>query len=696
MASKLAYADTEVRSKFADTLSWTASVVTDEHGRATVRIDRISDNLTTWRLTARAMSRDGRVGQAQESIVVRKDVIVRLHTPRFFTQGDQTTVSAVVHNYLSENKPVKVVLHATGIKLSGALEQIVEVPPRGERRIDWPARISTPGEAKITIKALTDEESDAMEIKVPVYPHGSLAWSSSTHLVEGSLDTSVDLPGDAIPEATEMIVTVSPTHAATVLDALDYLADYPYGCVEQTMSRFLPSAITAQVLRKLNLSRPELEKELPAMIHAGLQRLYNFQQRDGGWGWWKNDSSNPFTTAYVVYGLAMAREADVAVNSGVFGRGVNALQRLLEKADDDEQRIYMLYALSVAGKKVPDVRNALADNLARLSAVHKAMLALVLHRDREPREAARVLKSLAGDAKTNGATAYFAGPKHYRWTGHNIEATAYALQAFLKVAPDHPLVGKTVAWLAMSREGDHWVSTRQTATVVLAMADYLKKTGDLDPDLTLTLKVNGKQLLKQRVTKENWRSFDGNVSVDRALLRTGRNRVELVAEGRGKPVCSIYLKHFKRAESFEASKGGLRIERKYELVRADGKKQFFVPLEAAAKVQSGDEVRVTLTIKADRPYRYLMLEDPMPSGFEAVREQARQFRYWRWWYSHKEYRDEKVTVAITHLPEGERKIFYTMRAETPGTFKVLPTLVWNMYRAGQGANSAGRTIQVED
>ena len=56
----------------------------------------------------------------------------------------------------------------------------------------------------------------------------------------------------------------------------------------------------------------------------------------------------------------------------------------------------------------------------------------------------------------------------------------------------------------------------------------------------------------------------------------------------------------------------------------------------------------------------------------------------------------KVAVAISHLPEGEREVSYTMRAETPGQFRVLPTLVWNMYRKGEGANSSGRSIRVVD
>ena len=163
-------------------------------------------------------------------------------------------------------------------------------------------------------------------------------------------------------------MTVSPSHAATVLEALDYLAAYPYGCVEQTMSRFLPTTITAQVLRNLKIRKPDLEQELPHMIKSGLQRLYGFQHRDGGWGWWKNDASNPFTTAYVVFGLAQARKADVAVDGRVMKRAITVRPpRWPRRARPPSSVRTSCTRLSAAGVKLPDVRNALADDLTRRS-----------------------------------------------------------------------------------------------------------------------------------------------------------------------------------------------------------------------------------------------------------------------------------------------------------------------------------------
>jgi len=692
----IAFVEAKVRTKFADTLLYRPSVVTDATGRAKVDLAALTDNLTTWRLTARGMSAPGRMGQNRASILVRKEVIARLQTPRFFTQGDRTTITAIVRNDLDETKTMKIEIAAEGLELDGEMTVLREVGPKGEARVEWKAQVERPGEVKFVLKALTDTESDALERKVPILPYGSLVWSSRSGLIKAETVETLTLDPEGIPEVTELTVVVTPTHAATVLDALDYLAGYPYGCVEQTMSRFLPSTITRQVLRRLEIKRPWLEEELPKMIRAGLDRLARFQHPDGGWGWWKNDQSNRFTTAYVVYGLAMAQQADVKVDARMLANGIKALRRMMPMLSKPEERIYALYALSAAGQKVPDMRNAVADGLDKLPPAARAMLALIMHRDGEAAEARRVLDSLIREANATGATAFWKGARDYRWTGQSVEATALALEALLAIAPDHELIPKVATWLALNRDGGYWTSTRQTAMVVMAMAGYLEKTGTAAPDMKLELEVNGKSIWKRSVTPNNWAIFEGVTMLDSGDLHSGENRIVLRSEGKGAPVYSLYLRQFRRKAQFMPSQGSVQVTREYSLV-ANGK---LVPIGSARPIQSGDEIHVALTVRADRPHEYLMLEDPMPSGFEAVRDSARAapWRAGRWvwshWWAHREFRDEKVAIAITYLPAGERKVTYRMRAETPGIFRVLPTTVWNMYRPGEGANGASTTIEV--
>jgi uncharacterized protein YfaS (alpha-2-macroglobulin family) len=156
-----------------------------------------------------------------------------------------------------------------------------------------------------------------------------------------------------------------------MLDALPYLIDYPYGCTEQTMSRFLPAVITAKTLRDLGL-KPETAmnkifggieqstaaathpkgkhdlRELDAMTKQGLERLYNFQHSDGGWGWWKDGESDHFMTAYVVWGMTLAHQAGVDVKADVLSRAVDFLDKeLVEEEMNPDEQAWMLHALAV-------------------------------------------------------------------------------------------------------------------------------------------------------------------------------------------------------------------------------------------------------------------------------------------------------------------------------------------------------------
>jgi hypothetical protein len=163
------------------------------------------------------------------------------------------------------------------------------------------------------------------------------------------------VPAERRPEQTRLEIRYSPTLAAAMVDALPYLADYPYGCTEQTLNRFLPTVVTQKVLMNMGLDlnaigekrtnlnaqeigddrdrakqwqrfdrNPVFDAEVRDMVKAGVNRLTEMQLSDGGWGWFSGwgERSWPHTTAVVVHGLQVAQQNDVALVPGVLDRGV--------------------------------------------------------------------------------------------------------------------------------------------------------------------------------------------------------------------------------------------------------------------------------------------------------------------------------------------------------------------------------------
>src|SRR5208282_2524572 len=117
----------KVRKFFPDTIEWLPTLETDAGGKARATFN-FPDSLTTWRATVRAATRNTLVGQVVAKVITRKNLILRLETPRFMNQGDTATVVGIVHNYLATDKTAKVSLEAQGVELASPAESSVNVP----------------------------------------------------------------------------------------------------------------------------------------------------------------------------------------------------------------------------------------------------------------------------------------------------------------------------------------------------------------------------------------------------------------------------------------------------------------------------------------------------------------------------------------------------------------------------------------
>src|SRR4030095_2864425 len=168
------YVDAVPRTDFRDKILWLPAVKTDDNGNAQVKV-KLPDNLTTWRVTARVITKETDVGQNTYSVISRKDLIIRVETPRYFQQNDEVTVSTIVHNYLNEDKKTKVSMKLDNLMLAGngPNEQEITLAKNEERRIDWVVKVSNPiGIGNVYASVLTNEESDAVQHYVPIQPFG--------------------------------------------------------------------------------------------------------------------------------------------------------------------------------------------------------------------------------------------------------------------------------------------------------------------------------------------------------------------------------------------------------------------------------------------------------------------------------------------------------------------------------------------
>lgn len=704
------YAEATIRKEFKDTAFWTPDAVTGADGKATVAV-QLPDNLTTWRATARAITADTRVGSTLTKVVARKDLILRLETPRFLAEGDTATLSGIVHNYLDAPKSTKIEIEVTGAQLLDSPTQTVTIQKQGEYRVDWRVQAGQVGQVKLLAKALTDAESDAIELPLEVIPAG-LKQTKGTALALAQDDEektfNVDLPAHVHAQARTLRIEASPSVAGTLFGALDYLTAYPYGCVEQTMSSFLPNVIVAQVLPQVKSTSLQANNKLGSKVQRGLDRLYGFQHDDGGWGWWKDDKTDPFMTAYVVDGFVQARGAGYAIENYRLERGRTRLKQMIEtsKAEDSgaidpESRAYMIYALNVSGEADAKYLNDLFGRRNELQPYGRALLALALQAHNDSR-ARQVAVEIERSAKATDFDAHWESKRRpmLDFTEENdLEATALSVKALARLLPQSPVLPKAARWLVANRKNGYcWQSTKHTAFAIYGLTDYLKVSQELQPDYTVEIYLNGEQVHSRRVTSADAQTF----TLERkGAALSGSNQLRVVKRGKGVLYFASTLDYYTRGDVQAQSSQGLTLTREYLRLRvteSGGQSKWAVePL--TGELHAGDVIVSKLRLQGNRA-RQILIEDPIPAGCEQVENvSGTNLNYsdgkWTDWYSQREFRDNRTAIFLDYF-DGDATFQYALRVQIPGEFKVGPARSELMYQPTVQANTATARTKILD
>jgi uncharacterized protein YfaS (alpha-2-macroglobulin family) len=702
------------RRFFPDTAFWDPSTLTNRRGEAVFRV-KMPDTLTTWRATCRAITADTRAGQAIAKTVVTKPFLVRVEAPRFFTQGDAVQVAVIAHNLTDKPVLADIGLNVTGATLRGKAHGQTLIPAGKSQRSVWTVDAKSLGRIEVRGWAQAKDRKgleDAMALTLPVVPRALKtvrAWAGETETTE---TVHIAPPAALLPGSTGLTIRLAPSLAASMLGALEYLARYPYGCTEQTMSCFLPDIEVAMLLKQSGARNAKLEKELPKMVRDGLLRLYRMQHGDGGWGWWEHDDSDPWMTAYVVFGLRRAQEAGYTVNENVLSRASEALTNFanrdnLLESHNWEGVAFLAWQLGESGRTdaAQAVLKRLDTDIATVTENEKGM--------KYPRYVsgwAWAMMALARKSAGLDATATLehawtevdngrAGVRHPGWYNffQLTDDAAMLLLASAILTPDDPRVGGLVRWLIGSRRGEAWYSTRDTAFTLYGLVRYMVHANELHPDADVTVTVNGKVRDRYHVSGADLFAPEHVVTLDAAALGNGPVEVVVEKTGTGRLYYSVQYDAYTTEGLFGASGiSGLSVSRVYtKLRRRDPNAP--PPAVSTTDYRMGDVIEVTLTVQATQPYAYLMLEDPLPAGCEP---RDRGFiEDWEWsdWWTNQISRDELTAFAIRYLAPNERRtITYRVTAMTAGTFLALPPRLYDMYNPDAWASGKATEIRIRE
>ncbi|HJP83930.1 MAG TPA: alpha-2-macroglobulin family protein [Fimbriimonadaceae bacterium] len=691
-----------IRTLFKDTAFWAPSVQTDATGSARVSVT-LPDNLTTWRATVVAVTDRTAVGMATEQVVASKPLMIKLQTPQFMVVQDQQKVTATVQNDTGQAADVRVGVTPTGITLDGQTSQTIRVEPGKPQTIEWTATAQRTGQAELVATAeIAGGANDGVKSTFEVKAHGREFQSSDSGIVKGEASFNVTIRDGADPNSGRLVVSLSPSIASTLVQSLDGLVDYPYGCVEQTMSRFLPAILVDQALGKLGLSRPDLRAKVPAIAADGLTRLAKMQHGDGGWGWWEFDDSDPFMTALVLDGLHRARLAGLRVDQSMIDRALDWSQKRLNsdqgKKDIARDRVYLGFALASNGRTEAAASVLKADSKA-WRAPELAIGAMTARLVGNEELAMSFLRKLKAQAKATPQVASWA-EEPYSW---GQESTALALAALVELDPQSDLIPKVVRYLMTSRKGEYWSSTRDTAYVLIGMTSYLAKTKELsNPNGSLIVSVNGKEVQRVIFDRNSILQPELQVTVPMSELHSGANEVKISQAGNSVCYYTADLKQIIPDDKLGelVASNDLKVERAYYRMEAkrmeDGTLRFRPSDRIVEQIQSGEVIKVVVKIHSGRERQFVMVEDPVPSNCRVTeRDEPYEDEEWGWWWARTVIRDDRVSFFARTLPSGDSEFTYFMRAESDGKSNALPTRVGNMYDPEDYASTREIGLEVQ-
>jgi len=717
-----------VREEFPDTAYWNAEIVTDGDGRAVVSLP-LPDSLTTWQVLVRGVSDNTRVGQSEVQVVVTKDLLVRPVTPRFLTAGDHVQLAAVVQNNTGEELQAEVSVQATGFSLDDPSQatQTASIPANGRARIEWWGAVQEVESVDLVFTASANGFEDATrpaQGDLPVLHY----TTPQTFATSGTLDEGgerlelVSLPRSFDPLGGDLRVELSSSLGGSMLTSLQALENSKYESTESTLSRFLPNLEAYRALQALGIDAPNLSARLDRTLREGIARLLARQKPDGGWSWYERQATDPYVTAYVLFGLARAREAGANIPETATQRATDFLIAGLYTPDmaaeswQLDRLVFVHFALAYTGSgDLPGVE-ALFQRRDQLSPWAQALLALAFQKIAPGEGDLDTLYSDVSASAIRSATGahWEESQPGYQNMSSPLLTTAMVVYSLAQQQPDSPLLPDAVRYLmAHRRTNGTWGSTYTSAWTLMSLVEVMRATGEIGGGFAFSARLNGLPIATGQASGEGAPVV---ASIPIGDLYTGDPNALAIsrAPGSGRLYYTAALNVFGPVEEVAPLQRGVSVQRSYYPTGEACPRGECEPISSA---RPGDLVRVRVTVTLEDAAYYLLVEDYLPAGTEVLNtnlltvqmgmpeeeqvipefDPRRPFeKGWGWWFfTDPRIYDDHVSWATSYVPAGTYELTYLLVILQPGEYRVLPARSWMFYFPEVQGNSAGEVFTIQ-
>ena len=593
---------------------------------------------------------------------VTPKLVMQPDAPRFVAPEDGFEITLPLSNRSGEDGEIFYEVKAWHAVEMPEMKGVLTLAKDASTNLFFRAKGVRTGEGYVSFSAEGFGESHRSTINMPVRP--AVAWRESAGVIRLEPGESAPFP---VAGASRRVVTLSASPMGELVSALEWLADYPHGCLEQTASRIFPLVTAGGILNSLGSSKAGDRAD---HVAAGVRRVESMV-RANDFVMWPDCTYAPWdreVSLYAAHFLVEAEKSGIALNPVAKGRVMKFLGRWAMSTNDTVSA-YACHTLALAGTPEKDRMFRLYDGRAGLSLLSRARLA-------------RAFVSIGDRQRAEELLSNALSPV-------SVKEAAFALMALLELNPDDARILPVVEYLVANRDATKfsWGTTESNAHALLALGSYYSRHPPKGGKPSIT--IQGAHVLADVAERGVCRIEDG---VDEAP-----GAISIVNTADATAFVSWGALTLPDLDAVKEESNGISVSRR-----------FFTPEGAPADMGSlvrGEMLVVELSLKTDssRDLSDLVVEDLFAGALEPIHSPLDPTQF-GWcskkgvdWVMRSDARDDRMLVFSKRFTLGkgdEAKFHYPVRVVSAGDFVLPGTSVEAMYTPALRANGAPSRVTV--
>lgn len=674
-----------IRRESAGTAYFHPHLRTDDRGRIQVRFT-LPEELTRWRIAVQGVDKKLAAAESQTWVQTSRPFHLTVAQPGFLRSGDQCRLPVWLRNAGSQPLQGAVVadIGGAGIGRVAAPGERWNLAQGENQFLQWDLFAQNPGRLKFQFQTGDQDWGDGFAAEIPVLPATHPQRAVFSGLLGTNVQIPIEIPEDAEPDSVRLELKIESGLETTLLSYLSGLSRYSLECVEQSAHRVGPAAAATIWLDQAELWPLGHREQVMAGLKQGLQTLAYAQNDAGGWGWWPNRPTNEEMTSLALSALGLARRAGFRVSAEALEKGQQASAKLLDEGISPSQRASLF----------------LARSLISASTGEEAAVAFRLRDQMEIADLAKLKLAFRyrGSSAENAAVRRFLEFRLHQEKGNPVgldqETLGWLLWAFADVIPGEAIDASWLGrFLAFQKPGS-LLATKALAPGLIGLAKLLQsQSGTVGIGRVFWTRGQGAE-----------RALTGRQEGGLRLVLDSkhwppgtRDSLKLRHEGTQNPPWTLEVQYRRKVESAPSSHPELHLSRKgrFLLEGEVGTGRLLhdrIPTTSDGpgkelRLQQGELLSIRLRLQLQRTWSYVLVEEPLPAGFELVGLPEGNFDHWQ-------QQNDRLLFFYEQLPAGESDIHYRMRAVWQGNYRTPGPRAHAMYRPELWGEGFGNRIEV--